>query len=202
MAKYKDKRSVDMQIMRDWVDPGSRVLDLGCGRGVLLEYLKQTRQIEGVGVDLSPEKIHDCVKRGLSAYLGDMMEFMASFPDNHFDRVICSRTLQELDSPAKIIREALRVSQNLTIGFVNFAYWKNRISMLMHGRRLENEVYPVNWAESRRGNPLSVRQFESYCKDEKIHIARKVFLRGDWKRESTVLPNWLCGYAIYDLSSG
>jgi len=191
-----------MQIMRDWVDPGSRVLDLGCGRGVLLEYLKQTRQTEGVGVDLSPEKIRDCVKRGLSAYLGDMMDFMGSFPDNHFDRVICSRTLQELDSPAKVIREALRVSQNLTIGFVNFAYWKNRISMLLHGRRLENEVYPTNWADSRRGNPLSVRQFESYCKDQKIHIARKVFLRGDWKSETTLAPNWLCGYAIYDLSSG
>ncbi len=202
MAKYKDKRSVDMQIMRDWVEPGSRILDLGCGRGVLLEYLKQTRQTEGVGVDLSPEKIHDCVKRGLSAYLGDMMDFMGSFPDNHFDRVVCSRTLQELDSPAKVIREALRVSQNLTIGFVNFAYWKNRISMLLYGRRLENEVYPTNWADSRRGNPLSVRQFESYCKDQKIHIARKVFLRGDWKRETTLAPNWVCGYAIYDLSSG
>lgn len=200
MAKYKDKRSVDMQIMRDWVDPGSRVLDLGCGRGVLLEYLKQTRKTQGVGVDLSHEKIHDCVKRGLSAYLGDMMEFMGSFPDNHFDRVICSRTLQELDNPSTVIREALRVSQNLTIGFVNFAYWKNRLSMLMHGRRLENEVYPTDWAKSRRGNPLSVHQFEAYCEDQKIHIARKVFLKGDWKRESTFLPNWLCGYAIYDLS--
>jgi len=201
MAKYKDKRSVDMQIMRDWVEPGSRVLDLGCGRGVLLDYLKQSRQTEGVGVDLSPEKIHDCVKRGLSAYLGDMMEFMGSFPDNHFDRVICSRTLQELDSPSKVIREALRVSQNLTIGFVNFAYWKNRLSMLVHGRRLENEVYPAEWAESRRGNPLSVRQFESYCRHQNFHIARKVYLRGDWKCESTIIPNWLSGYAIYDLSA-
>lgn len=201
MAKNKDKRSVDMQIMRDWVSPGSRVLDLGCGRGVLLEYFKQTRHTEGVGVDLSPNKIHDCVKRGLSAYLGDMVEFMRSFPDNHFDRVICSRTLQELDNPSTVIDEALRVSRNLTIGFVNFAYWENRMSMLLRGQRLENDVYPTKWAESRRGNPLSVRQFESYCQSKKIHIARKVFLRGDWKRESKWLPNWLCGYAIYDLSA-
>jgi len=201
MAKNKDKRSVDMQIMRDWVEPGSRVLDLGCGRGVLLEYLKQTRQAVGVGVDMNPEKIHDCVKRGLSAYLGDMMDFMGSFPDNHFDRVVCSRTLQELDSPSKVIDEALRVSKSLTIGFVNFAYWKNRLSLFFCGRRLENEVYPASWAESRRANPLSVQQFESYCREKKIHIARKVFLRGDWKRKARWIPNWACGYAIYDLSS-
>lgn len=201
MPKSKDRRSVDMQIMRDWVDPKSRVLDLGCGRGVLLEYLKQTRETEGVGVDLSSEKIHDCVKRGLSAYLGDMMEFMGSFPDNHFDRVICSRTLQELDNPSEVIMEALRVSRCLTIGFVNFAYWRNRLSMLLNGRRLENEVFPTPWSESRRGNPLSVKQFESYCDSENIRIEQKVFLRGDWKRKTIHVPNWLCGYAIYDLSA-
>ena len=201
MAKSKDRRSVDMQIMRDWVDPGSRVLDLGCGRGVLLEYLKQTRGAEGVGVDLSTGKIQDCVKRGLSAYLGDMMEFMATFPDNHFDRVICSRTLQELDSPAQVMEEALRVSKRLTIGFVNFAYWRNRLSMLVKGRRLENEVFPTTWAQSRRGNPLSVDQFEAYCRSARIRIERKVYLRGDWKRVTNTLPNLLCGYAIYDLSA-
>ncbi len=191
-----------MQIMRDWVEPGSRVLDLGCGRGVLLEYLKQTRQAEGVGVDLSPDKIHACVKRGLSAYLGDMMDFMDSFPDGHFDRVICSRTLQELDNPSQVIDEALRVSRNFTIGFVNFAYWRNRLSLLFKGQRLENEVFPTPWALSRRGNPLSVRQFDAYCKVRGIKVVRKVFLRGNWKTEVTSVPNWLCGYAIYDLASG
>ncbi len=199
MKKAKDKRSVDMQIMRDWVNPGSRVLDLGCGRGVLLEYLMQTRDVDGVGVDLNFDKIHACVKRGISAYLGDMMDFMKAFPDKHFDRVICSRTLQELDNPSLVVREALRVSSFLTVGFVNFAYWKNRLSMLLKGHRLENEVHPTSWEESRPGNPLSVRQFEAYCDDSGIEIVRKVYLRGDWKQESKKLPNWLCGYAIYDL---
>jgi len=201
MSRAKDKRSVDMQIMRDWVEPKSRVLDLGCGRGVLLEYLKQTRQTQGIGVDLSSDKIRSCVKRGLSAYLGDMMDFMSSFPDGHFDRVICSRTLQELDSPAEVIAEALRVSKKLTIGFVNFGYWKNRLSMLSHGRRLENEVYPNPWAQARRANPLSIRQFEDFCAAGGYRIDRKVFLRGDWKRELKLIPNWFCGYAIYDLAS-
>lgn len=83
-----------MQIIADWVEPKSRVLDLGCGRGVLLESLVQTKEVFGVGVDMQFEKISACVRRGITAYQGDMMTFMRSFPDAHFDRVICSRTLE------------------------------------------------------------------------------------------------------------
>ncbi len=200
VTKSKEKRSVDMQIMRDWVAPKSRVLDLGCGRGVLMEFLSQSRGVETVGVDLDPVKVGACVKRGLNAYLGDMMEFMSSFPDGHFDRVICSRTLQELEEPATVIKEALRVSKNLTIGFVNYGYWRNRISMLVHGRRVMNEVYSRNWWESRPANPLCVNQFEAFCAQFDIAIERRVYLRGDWKRLVRRFPNWLCGYAIYDLA--
>ena len=185
--------------MRDWVEPGSRVLDLGCGRGVLLEYLAQTRKIEAVGVDLNPQKIGSCIKRGISGYLGDMMEFMGQFPDGHFDRVICSRTLQELESPSAVIEEALRVSKHLTIGFVNFGFWKNRVSMMIAGRRIRNEVYPASWSESRPANPISVAQFEEYCSSKKLRINRKVYLAGNWKRMISTMPNWRAGYAIYDL---
>ncbi len=202
MSKSKEKRTVDMQVLRDWVQPKSRVLDLGCGRGVLLEYLKQKLDIEAVGVDLNQEKVSAAIKRGLSAYLGDMMEFMKSFPDQHFDRVICSRTLQELDNPTEVISEALRVSRHITIGFVNFGYWRNRLSMLFQGHRVVNEVYPTNWSESRPANPLSVSQFEAFCTSNQIEIVRHVFFRGNWKNKATFLPNLLCGYAIYDLTSG
>ena len=201
MVKTKEKRTVDMQVMRDWVEPKSRVLDLGCGRGVLLDYLKQRLDIEAVGVDLSQEKISSAIKRGLSAYLGDMMEFMKAFPDQHFDRVICSRTLQELDNPTEVLREALRVSRHITIGFVNFAYWRNRLSMLLKGHRVVNEVYPTAWSESRPANPLSVNQFESFCANNRIEVVRHVFFRGNWKNQATFLPNLLCGYAIYELTS-
>ncbi len=189
-----------MQIMRDWVEPKSRVLDLGCGRGVLLEYLSQSRDIRPVGVDLNSDKIGSCIKRGLNAYLGDMMEFMGEFPDKHFDRVICSRTMQELGEPAAVIKEALRVSKNLTVGFVNYGYWRNRLSMLRHGRRVINEVYASNWWESRPMNPLCVNEFESFCTEMGISIVRKVYLRGDWKEQARLFPNWFCGYAIYDLT--
>jgi len=189
-----------MQVIRDWVEPGSRVLDLGCGRGVLLEYLAQTRGIEAIGVDMNVLKIRSCVKRGLSAYLGDMMEFMGEFPDGHFDRVVCSRTLQELEEPSLVIREALRVSRHLTIGFVNYAFWSNRVSMLFSGQRIVNEVYPNAWSDSRPINPISVAEFERYCSERELQINEKVYLGGNWKRRVTRLANLRAGYAIYDLT--
>src|SRR5690606_173490 len=97
--KKREKRTVDMQIIGDWVEPSTRVLDLGCGRGALLDYLVQTKQVSAVGVDLDFDNISACIRRGLSAYQGDMTEFMRAFPEKHFDRVICSQTVHELADP-------------------------------------------------------------------------------------------------------
>ena len=198
----KDKRTVDMKVMSEWVEPKSRVLDLGCGRGVLMEYLKQSLGIEVMGVDLSQSKTHACVKRGLSVYMGDMMEFMEAFPDKHFDYVICSRTIQELRKPSEVIEEALRVSKHLLVGFVNFGYWRNRCSMALKGRRIHNEVFPSQWWQSRPTNPISVKQFEEFCADQGYEIVRKVLLKGNWRQRARLFPNLTCGYALYDLTKG
>ncbi len=199
MQKTAVKRSVDMQIIADWVAPGSRVLDLGCGRGVLLESLVQQKEVFAVGVDLEFEKISACVRRGITAHQGDMMEFMRAFPDGHFDRVICSRTLEEVADPAAVIAEALRVASAVTVGFVNHAYWKNRLDALWHGRKPRNDVYTTSWHESRPANPVSIVDFEAFCAAKKIRIARRALLRGDWKTPCGFLPNLFAGYALYDL---
>ena len=200
MQKTAVKRTVDMQIIADWVEPRSRVLDLGCGRGVLLESLVQQKDVFAVGVDLEFEKISACVRRGITAYQGDMLEFMRGFADGHFDRVICSRTLEEVPDPGAVIAEALRVAKAVTVGFVNHGYWKNRIDALRHGRKPRNEVYKTAWHESRPANPVSVADFEEFCARKNIRIARRALLRGDWKTPCTFRPNFFAGYALYDLT--
>ena len=200
MSLHAIKRTVDMQIIADWVEPGSRVLDLGCGRGVLLDYLKQTKDVFPVGVDLDFDKISACVRRGLTAYQGDMTAFMQSFPDAHFDSVIFSRTLEELSEPGAVITEALRVGRAVTVGFVNHAYWKNRADIFLRGRKPLNPVYTTEWFESRPTNPVSIADFEHFCANQKIRITRRAHLSGDWKTPCRFAPNLLAGYALYDLT--
>jgi len=200
MKKQAVKRSVDMQIIGDWVEPRSRVLDLGCGRGVLLEFLEHTKQVFGIGVDLDFAKVAACVHRGINAYQGDMLDFLRRFPDGHFDRVIFSRTLEELQNPDAVIQEALRVGRCVAVGFVNHAYWKNRLDTLLLGRKPRNEVYTTEWHESRPANPVTLRDFESFCHAKQIRILRRAHLRGDWKRPCRLLPNLRAGYALYEIS--
>jgi len=199
-AKHVEKRTVDMQIIGDWVEPNTSVLDLGCGAGALLDYLVQTKQVSAVGVDLDFAKITACVRRGVSAYQGEMTGFLRAFPDKHFDRVICSRTVQELDDPTTVILEALRVGRALTVGFVNHAFWKNRVNMLFLGRKIRNEVYTTEWFESRPANPVTIADFEHFCAISGIRIARRVHLAGDWRSPCRAFPNLLSGYALYDLA--
>ena len=200
MKRQIEKRTVDMQIIGDWVEPNTRVLDLGCGRGVLLDYLVQKKQVSGIGVDLDFAKISECVRRGLTAYQGDMTAFMRAFPAKHFDRVICSRTVQELADPTTVILEALRAGRALTVGFVNHGFWKNRINTLVQGRKIRNEVYTTEWFESRPANPVSIADFEYFCAAKGIRISRRAHLAGNWRTPCRGLPNLFAGYALYDLS--
>jgi methionine biosynthesis protein MetW len=200
MTRHIEKRTVDMQIIGDWVEPNTRVLDLGCGRGVLLDYLAQTKRVSGVGVDLDFTKISSCVRRGLSAYQGDMTSFMRAFPEKHFDRVICSRTVHELADPTSVILEALRVGRALTVGFVNHGFWKNRINTLVQGRKIRNEVYTTEWFESRPANPVTIADFEHFCAVKSIRISRREHLSGNWHTPCRALPNLFAGYALYDLA--
>lgn len=201
MSPTDKKRQADFQVIARWVKEGERVLDLGCGRGVLLEYLKQKKSIYGVGVDIDFDKILSCVKRGVPAYQGDVRSILATFPDDAFDRVIFSRTVEQLDTPDEILAEGLRVGRQVTVGFVNKGFWVNRMNALLRGNRTLNEVYPKPWYESLPANPFSIDEFEQFCEARKIIIENRFCLAGDWRSECRFAPNLLAGYAIYDLSS-
>ncbi|QYY36918.1 methionine biosynthesis protein MetW [Ruficoccus sp. ZRK36] len=200
MKRSAIKREVDLQILGDWVSEGARVLDLGCGRGIFLEYLRQTKHIYGVGLDNQIEKVGGCVKRGVNVYQGDIETSLRQFSDGFFDWVLCSRTLQELARPQDIIRESLRVGKRFAVGFVNHGYWRNRVHMFRHGRRVVNEVFPEGWGESRPLNPVTVGDFEDFCAREGLVITRRAYLRGDWHTPCTFLPSWLAGYVLYEIT--
>lgn len=194
------KRQVDFQVIAQWVSEGDRVLDLGCGRGILLEYLKQTKSVYGVGVDIDFDKILSCVKRGIPAYQGDVHAILSKFSDNAFDRVIFSRTVEQLDQPDATLLEALRVGKRVTVGFINQGFWINRLNALLRGRRTINDVFPKPWYASLPANPFSVSEFEAYCDERSIAVENKVHLSGNWSSECAFLPNLLAGYSIYDIS--
>ena len=127
MNPNSKKRQVDFQVIARWVEESDRVLDLGCGRGLLLEYLMQKKSVYGVGVDIDFDRVLGCIRRGVPAYHGDVGKFLATFPDKAFNRVILSRSVDLLDSPDYILEESLRVGRAVTVGFVNNGFWKTAL---------------------------------------------------------------------------
>ncbi len=194
------RREADLMILSDWIEPGSRVLDLGCGRGILLEHLQTAKNSAVVGVDTDYRKILGCVKRRVPAYHGDITAILPIFPDRYFDWVVCSRTLQELEKPIDVMAEALRVGKRVAVGFVNYGFWSNRLSMLWRGSRVQNEVYPEPWYTSRPSNPITVRAFEEFCTTHGATINRVVYLGADWRTPCRLFPSLRSGYALYEIS--
>ena len=195
-TKSSLKKKIELKAISEWVSRGESVLDLGCGRGILLAELVRLKDVYAVGVDMDFEKISHCIKRGVNAYHGDIMELLRSFGDNSFDWIVCSRTLPELENAGEVVFESWRVA----VGFVNYGYWQNRLSIALTGRRIVNEVYPEPWESSRPTNQISVNSFKEFCSKNDIRIHRRHFLRADWETPCAFMPNLMSGYAIFEIS--
>jgi len=201
METKNTKRHIDAQATARWINEGDRVLDLGCGRGVLLDYLKNKKSVFGIGVDINFEHILSCVKRNVTAYHGDMRPLLATFNDNSFDRVIFSRSIEFVDEPEIILLEGLRVGKHVTVGFINQGFWKNRLKYLLKGElRDVNMLQPRPWYRTQRSSPFSVTEFDRFCDSHEIKVNNRAYLAGDSSSECKVLPNFFASYAVYDLS--
>ncbi len=194
------KKKIELNAISEWVSEGDSVLDLGCGRGILLAELMRLKNVYAVGVDMDFEKISRCIKRGVNAYHGDIMELLASFENDSFDWIVCSRTLPELENAKQVVFESLRVARRVAVGFINYGYWRNRLAILATGNRVQNEVYPEPWESSRPTNQISVNSFKRFCIANDIKIHRRHFLRADWETPCSLMPNLRAGYAIFEIS--
>ncbi|MFL7870279.1 MAG: methionine biosynthesis protein MetW, partial [Anaerolineales bacterium] len=140
----------DLIAIAELIPDRSKVLDLGCGDGTLLAYLKQSKQIIGRGIEISEEGVLTCVRRGLSVRQGNLQEGLADYPDNSFDFVILSQTLRYLNDPQMIVGEMLRVGHFAIVSFSNWGYWRSRLTLLLNGRIPKAPDHDQPWDEPPR----------------------------------------------------
>ena len=189
----------DYAIIGDIVEPGAKVLDLGCGEGELLEWLAQNKGVEARGVEISGAKVQRAIARGVSVYQGDIDQGLADYPDGAFDYVILSQTLQETHRPRQVLREMLRVGRRAIVAFPNFGHWRVRLSMLVSGGAPRTKLFPYEWYESPNIHFLTVLDFEALTAVEGLAVERRYFLAG--RRKVTLLPNLLAEVAVFLVSA-
>ncbi len=183
--------------------PGnSRVLDLGCGDGSLLDMLRKAKNIDGYGVELSSEGVSACLEKGLYAYQGDIDDGLADYRDNSFDYVILNQTLQDTKRPIYVLQEIMRICRNAIISFPNFGFIQNRLQLLYSGSMPKNRLLPYDWYESPNIHLLSIKDFRSFCEARAYPIKKQMHFStslSGFSRQITVLPNLFARYGLFVL---
>jgi methionine biosynthesis protein MetW len=185
----------DFHIIGEIIQPGSRVLDLGCGEGELLAWLVENKSVLARGVEISPAQVRKAIARGVSVYQGDIDEGLADYPDKAFDYVILSQTLQETMSPLQVLQEMLRVGRRAIISFPNFGHWSVRAAMLFNGQAPKTKLFPYDWYNSPNIHFLSINDFEDLCREHHFPIERRYFLAGS--RQIRRFPNLMGQTAVF-----
>lgn len=184
----------DFDAIAESILPGSRVLDLGCGDGVLLKYLKGSRGVTGYGVEIDDANVLACVKNGVNVIQGDLERGLSDFEDRAFDYVILSQTLQAVRSSDRVVTEMLRVGRAGIVTFPNFGYWRNRLQAML-GRMPVSENLPYEWFDTPNIHLCTIEDFESFCRSRGIRVVeRKVLTDGV---PVTRAPNLFGALAVY-----
>jgi len=186
----------DFETIAEWIRPGAKVLDLGCGDGTLLKYLKDARGTFGYGVEIADEKIQACVRNGINAIQSDLESGLSTFESNSFDYVILSQTLQAMRHTEAIVREMLRVGREAIVTFPNFGHWSHRLQVL-GGRMPVSRDLPYQWYDTPNIHLCTLKDFESFCAGQNVRILeRTVMHRGG---RADFLPNLFGSLAVYRL---
>ncbi len=200
-AAENESLRFDQQVIASWITEGSRVLDLGCGDGVLLDYLVREKHVHGTGIELEESRAAHCIGRGLSVVHGNVNEELPHYPDNAFDYVIVSQTLQQVHRPSRMLEQLLRVGRCGIVSFPNFGYWRVRLQAMFAGRAPRTRELPYEWHDTPNIRVLTLRDFRQYAREIPFRITRQAAVAmpaGTLEpRQVTLLPNLRASYGIF-----
>ena len=163
----------DLSIIADWIRPGSRVLDLGCGDGTLLAWLAETKQASGYGIEIDDDDITECIRNGINVIHMDLNEGLSEFDDDSFDYVVLSLTLQAMRRPDRILREMMRVGTEGIVTFPNFGHWRARVQLALAGRMPVTRSLPNEWYDTPNIHLCTIRDFEDLCRMSRLRVLER-----------------------------
>ncbi len=193
---------IDHKIIADLIQDGSKVLDLGCGDGSLLESLIKNKNVTGMGVDNWPEGLNECMSKGLPVMQFDLNKGLQTFKDQSFDYVVLNMTLQAMYRPDQVIKEMIRVGKKAIVGFPNFGHYKLVLRMLFSGRMPKTKTLPYEWYNSPNIRLMTIQDFRRLCVDNNVKILQQTFLNENGKRISGHLMRWRASEGIFLLEGG
>ncbi len=192
----------DLEIIQQWIRPGSRVLDLGCGEGQLLRHLRDHKQVQGYGLEIDPDKISSCIRHGVNVMEQNLDESLDNFEDNSFDTVVMTQSLQAMHYPDRVLEDMLRIGHEGILTFPNFAHWRCRWYLGTKGRMPVSEFMPYTWYNTPNIHFCTFKDFEQLCRERNIKVLDRLVV--DQTHQSSWLsglwPNLLGEVAIYRVS--
>lgn len=191
----------DLQVLANDIEPGSKVLDLGCGNGELLEWLEKNKNIIGTGIEQNEEKAARCIAKGLSVVQGDLSTEVEDYPDKSFDYVILSQTLQQVFEPAQLLYSLARIGHKVIVSFPNFSHYTIRMKLLFTGLAPSNDQLPYLWYDSPNIRVITLKDFRRFARDVGYTIVKETAINtnADHTEGSIVryLSNLRANYGVY-----
>lgn len=192
----------DWELISNWIEPNTRVLDLGCGEGELLKYLREVRNVSGLGLEIDDDNIVRCIANGVDVIQADLEgQWHDYFSDRSFDYVLMTQTLQAVRHPDIVLDEMLRIAERTIITFYNMGYWRNRIQLLS-GRMPVTTVLPAQWYETENIHLCTISDFEALCDKKSICCKKRIGVNHLHKvsHGARLFPNLMSEVALYLLT--